>query len=67
MTDYPKLLLFKSFTGLTVQEFNDIYDTQITKKYTKHKIQRLSKRKDRKRDIGAGTQFKRDVKNRYLG
>ena len=31
--------LFKSFTGLSVQEFDDIYDREITKKYNKHKIQ----------------------------
>ena len=37
-----KPLLFKSFTGLTVQEFDDIYDKEITKKYHKHEIKRLS-------------------------
>jgi len=32
-----KPLLFKSFTGLTVVEFNDIYDKEeITKRYDKH-------------------------------
>ena len=61
-----KPLLFKSFTGLTVQEFNDIYDKEISKKYAKHEIQRLSKRKDRKRDMGAGRHFKLDVKDRFL-
>ncbi len=62
-------MLFTSFTGLTVQEFNDIYDKEITKRYAKHEIQRLSKRKkDRERDIGAGNgrHFKLDVKNRFL-
>jgi len=45
-----KPLLFKSFTGLTVQEFDDIYDREITNRYERHEIQRLSKRKvDRKR------------------
>jgi hypothetical protein len=29
-----KPLLFKSFTGLTVQEFDDIYNKKIAKKYT---------------------------------
>jgi hypothetical protein len=48
------LLLFKSFVGLTVQEFGDIYDKKIAKKYAKHEIQRLTKRKGRRRDIGAG-------------
>ena len=60
----PKL--FKSFTGLTVQEFDDIYNKEITKRYDKHEIQRLSKRKDREREIGAGRHFKLDVKNRFL-
>ncbi len=65
---FKKPLLFTSFTGLTVQEFNDIYDKEITKRYAKHEIQRLSKRKkDRERDIGAGGRhFKLDVKNRFL-
>jgi hypothetical protein len=49
-----------------VQEFDDIYDKQITKKYTKHEIQRLSKGKDRKRDMGAGRPFKLDLKDRFL-
>jgi DDE superfamily endonuclease/Helix-turn-helix of DDE superfamily endonuclease len=50
-----------------VQEFDDIYNKQITKKYTKHEIKRLSKGKDRKRDIGAeGRPFKLDVKDRCI-
>jgi hypothetical protein len=61
-----KPLLFRSFTGLTVQQFDDIFDKEIIKKYDKHEIQRLSKRKDRKRDIGAGRPFKLDLKNRFL-
>jgi hypothetical protein len=61
-----KPLLFKSFTGLSVQEFDDIYDKQITKNYTKHEIKRLSARKERKRDIGAGRPFKLDVKDRCI-
>ncbi|MER5175107.1 MAG: hypothetical protein ABJB76_08130 [Candidatus Nitrosocosmicus sp.] len=28
--------LFKSFTGLTVREFDEIYDKEITKRYDKH-------------------------------
>ena len=56
-----KPLLFKSFTGFTVQEFDDIYE-EIAKKYDKHEIPRLSKRKDRKRSIGAGRPFKLDIK-----
>jgi hypothetical protein len=61
-----KPLLFKSFTGLTVQEFDNIYDKEITKKYDKHENKRLSKRKDRERSIGAGRHFKLDVKDRFL-
>ena len=60
-----KPLLFKSFTGFTVQEFDDIYK-EITKRYVKHEIQRLSKRKYRKRDIGAGRHFTLDTRDRFL-
>jgi DDE superfamily endonuclease/Helix-turn-helix of DDE superfamily endonuclease len=49
-----------------VQEFDNIYNKQITKKYAKHEIKRLSKRKERKRDIGAGRPFKLDVKDRCI-
>jgi hypothetical protein len=59
-------LLFRSFTGLTVQEFDDIYDKEITKRYDKHENKRLSKRKVRERSIGAGRPFKLDVKDRFL-
>ncbi len=69
MLSYERLskkpLLFKSFTGLSVQEFDDIYN-EIVKRYEKHEIKRLSKRKDRERSIGAGRYFKLDVKNRFL-
>jgi hypothetical protein len=61
-----KPLLFKSFTRLTVVEFNDIYDKAITKRYNKYENKHLSKRKNRKRSIGAGRHFKLDVKNRFL-
>jgi len=62
-----KPLLFKSFTGLTVQEFDDIFDKEIAKRYGKHEMLRLSKRKeDRERGIGAGRAFKLDIKNRFL-
>ena len=49
-----------------MQGFNDIYDKKITKNYAKHEIKRLSKGKERKRDIGAGRHFKLDVKDRFL-
>jgi hypothetical protein len=49
-----KLLLFKSVTAITVKEFDDICDKEITKKYDKREIQRISKRKNkRERSIGA--------------
>ena len=61
-----KPLLFKSFTGLTVQQFDDIYDKEITKRYHKYEIKRLSTRKHREREIGAGRHFKHDIKNRFI-
>ncbi len=62
-----KPFLFRSFTGLTVQEFENIYDKEIAKRYEKHELKRLSKRKEnRERKFGAGRHFKLDVKNRFL-
>src|SRR3954471_16976052 len=58
--------LFKSFAGLSVQEFDDIYNKEITKRYHDYELQRLSKRKNRKRDTGAGRPFKLDVKDRFI-
>ena len=70
MLSYDKLfrkpLLFKSFTGLSVQEFDDIYNKKIVKIYGKYELQRLSKKKNRKRDIGTGRPFKLDEKDRLL-
>lgn len=60
-----KPLLFKSFIGLSIKQFDDIYN-EIKSKYTKHEIKRLSYRKDRKRSIGGGRHFKLDVKNRII-
>ena len=39
---------------------------KIVKIYGKYELQRLSKKKNRKRDIGAGRHFKLDVKDRLL-
>ena len=60
--------LFKSFTGLTVQEFDNIYNKDIAKRYEKHEIKRLSKRKDRERErkFGAGRHFNLDTRDRFL-
>jgi hypothetical protein len=60
-----KPLLFKSFIGLSVKQFDNIYD-EIKSKYAKHEIKRLSYRKDRKRSIGGGRHFKLDVKDRII-
>jgi hypothetical protein len=61
-----KPLLFKSFTGLAVQEFDNIYNKEIIKKYHNHENKRLSKRKNRKRSVGEGRHFSLDVKDRFL-
>jgi hypothetical protein len=63
-----KPLLFKSFTGLTVQEFDNIYDKEITKRYDEYKLKRLSwkRKEDRKRKAGAGRPFKLDIRDRFL-
>ena len=59
-----KPLLFKSFTGLAVSEF-DIIAKEIESKYDEHERKRLSNRK-RERDIGAGRPFKLKAKERFL-
>jgi Helix-turn-helix of DDE superfamily endonuclease len=61
-----KPLLFKSFTGLTIKEFYDIYKKELSKRYSKHEIKHLSKRKNRERSTGAGRPFKLNVKDRLL-
>ncbi|MER5175039.1 MAG: hypothetical protein ABJB76_02935 [Candidatus Nitrosocosmicus sp.] len=73
MLSYDRLskkpLLFRSFTGLKIKEFDDIYKNEIAKRYRKYETQRLSKRKDTKRErkFGAGGRhFKLEIKNRFL-
>ena len=70
MLSYDRLskkpLLFRSFTGLTVREFDDICKNEIAKRHDKCEIQRLSKRKGRERRYGAGRPFKLDIKNRFM-
>jgi hypothetical protein len=63
-----KPIIFKTFIGLTVQELGNIYDKEITKRYCKLELKRLSfKRKNRKIDVGAtGRPFKLDLENRFL-
>ena len=60
-------MLFKSFTGITVQDFDNIYNKKITKRYGKDELKRLSKRKGRERNMGAvGRPFKLEVRDRFL-
>ena len=60
-----KSRLFKSFTGLSVKQFDDIYK-EIESKYPKHEIKRLSFKRNRERDIGAGRHFKLVIKDRVI-
>ena len=61
-----KPLLFKSFTGLSVKQFDDIFK-EIESRYDKYEIKRLSSRKERReRAVGAGRRFKLVVKNRII-
>lgn len=68
MMDYAHLSkrpqIFRSFTGLEVQEFAAIY-SEIESKYPSFEAKRLSKRK-RKRAVGAGRHFKLKLQNRLL-
>ena len=59
-----KPLLFRSFTGLEIAEF-DIISKEIESKYYEHERKRLSNRK-RKRDVGAGRPFKLKVRERFV-
>ncbi len=44
MRDYPKNHCFSNHSPvLTVQVFDDMYNKEITKRYSKHEIRRLSK------------------------
>ena len=59
-----KPLLFKSFTGLEIAEF-DILSKEIESKYYEHERKRLSARK-RKREVGAGRPFKLKLRERFV-
>jgi hypothetical protein len=69
LLNYDKLskkpLLFRSFTGLELSEFDSICK-QVESKYPKYEIKRLSKRKDRKRNLGAGRHFKHTTRDRFV-
>jgi len=57
--------LFKSFTGLSIPQFDGVCK-EIESKYEKHDIKGLASKRKRERAIGAGRRFKRDVKNRVI-
>jgi hypothetical protein len=59
-----KPLIFRSFTGLEMQEFDLLY-AKVEVLYPKYEVERLS-RKNRKRKIGAGRPFKLPLKSRLL-
>jgi hypothetical protein len=65
-----KPLIFRSFTGVTVSEFESIFN-EIEHNYEEHERRRLlsrmmTKKKKRIRDIGAGRPFKLKVKERFV-
>jgi hypothetical protein len=45
-----KPLLFKSFTGLPIQDFDNVYNKEIVKEYEKHEISDYLKVKMVKRE-----------------
>ena len=57
-------MLFKSFTGLELAEFDSIYK-EIESRYSQYELKRLSKRK-RTRKVGAGNHFKLTLRDRFL-
>ena len=71
MLSYDRLskkpLLFKSFTGISVKQFDDIY-CEIESKYSEYEIKRLSSNRTRNREraIGAGRHFELLVKDRVI-
>jgi hypothetical protein len=58
-------MLFKSYTGLSVEQFDDIFK-EIESKYPKHEVKRLSYKRNRERAVGAGRHFKLPVKDRVI-
>jgi DDE superfamily endonuclease/Helix-turn-helix of DDE superfamily endonuclease len=56
--------IFRSFTGLDVPEFDEVYDA-LESGYDDHERERLSRRK-RKNEIGGGRPFKLELQNRLL-
>lgn len=68
MLNYEKLSkkskMFRRFTGLNTEEFDDLY-AEIESKYSEYENKRLG-REERKRAIGAGRKFKLDLIDRLL-
>ena len=58
-------LLFRSFTGLEISEFNAIY-AEIESTYNEHERKRLSRRKRERKVSAAGRPFKLKVKERLI-
>ena len=69
MLNYDRLskkpLLFRSFTGLELSQFDSICQ-EVESQYPEYEIKRLSKQKERTRSIGAGRRFKHSVRDRLL-
>ena len=69
MLNYDRLskkpLLFRSFTGLELSQFDSICK-EVESKYPKYEIKCLSKQNRRTRSIGAGRHFKHSVRDRFL-
>ena len=68
MLNYEKLSgkasIFKTFTGLEVSEFDDLY-SRLETLNASFEEKRLA-RSDRKRKAGAGHPYKLNLKNRFL-
>jgi len=58
---------FKSFTGLSVNQFDDVY-REIESKYPEYEVKRLSssRKERRERAVGAGRRFKLVPKDRVI-
>ncbi len=75
MLSYDKLskkpILFKSFTGLSVRQFDDVFK-EIESRYSRYEVNRLSydrkdkRRRKRERAVGAGRHFKLVPKDRVV-
>jgi uncharacterized membrane protein (DUF106 family) len=71
LLSYDKLsrkpLLFRSFTGLSVKQFDNIFK-ELESRYDKYEIKRLSSRKERRREraVGADRHFKIVVKDSVI-